>query len=135
MNKNKILAACVLSGALLTVPTAQAESYMKGFSNKVSQGLANIAFGFAELPKNVINISDDQNIFVGMTWGVIRGTAQGVTRTLIGGAELLTSPIPTSDYASPAYVWDRFSEDSRYFGLHYPGYWTTYGPLDDGDDD
>lgn len=135
MNKNKILAACVLSGALFTVPAAQAESYMTGFSNKVSQGLANIAFGFAELPKNVINISDDQNIFVGMTWGIIRGTVQGVTRTLIGGAELLTSPIPTSDYASPAYVWDRFSEDSRYFGLHYPGYWTTYGPLDDGDDD
>lgn len=133
MNKNKILAACALSGVLMAAPAAHAESYLTGFSNKISQGLANIAFGFVELPKNVINISDDQNIFVGMTWGIIRGTAHGVTRTLIGGAELLTSPIPTSDYASPAYVWDRFSEDSRYFGLHYPGYWTTYGPLDDGE--
>lgn len=133
MNKNKILAACVLSGALMTAPTAHAESYIQGFSNKVSQGLANIAFGFVEIPKNVINISSEQNIFVGMTWGLLRGVGHTVGRTLVGTAELVTSPIPTSEFAAPAYVWDRFSEDSRYFGLHYPGYWTTYGPLDDGE--
>lgn len=132
MNKNKILAACVLSGALMTVPTAHAESYVTGFSNKISQGFANIAFGFIEIPKNVVNISSEQNIFVGMSWGLLRGVAHTVGRTLVGTAELVTSPIPTSEFAAPAYVWDRFSEDSRYFGLHYPGYWTTYGPLDDG---
>ncbi|MDD2758703.1 MAG: exosortase system-associated protein, TIGR04073 family [Methylomonas sp.] len=134
MIKNKILAACVLSGALIAAPTAQAESYIKGFSDKVSQGLANIAFGFVEIPKNVINISSEQNIFVGMTWGILRGVGHTVGRTLVGTAELVTSPIPTKEFAAPAYVWDRFSEDSRYFGLHYPGYWTTYGPLDDGDE-
>ncbi|MCK9605483.1 MAG: exosortase system-associated protein, TIGR04073 family [Methylomonas sp.] len=133
MNKNKILAACVLSGALMAAPTAHAESYIQGFSNKVSQGFANIAFGFVEIPKNVINISSEQNIFVGMTWGLLRGVGHTVGRTLVGTAELVTSPIPTSEFAAPAYVWDRFSEDSRYFGLHYPGYWTTYGPLDDGE--
>ncbi len=133
MNKNKILTACVLSGALMTAPTAQAESYWSGFSNKVSQGFGNIAFGFVEIPKNVINITDEQNIFVGLTWGVLRGAAHGVSRTLVGATELLSSPIPSSEFAAPAYVWERFSEDSRYFGLHYPGYWTTYGPLDDGE--
>jgi len=133
MNKNKILAACVLSGALMSVPTVQAETYLQGFGNKVSQGLANIAFGIVELPKNVVNISNDQNIFVGMTWGILRGAGHTVGRTLVGVGELVTSPIPTKEFAAPAYVWDRFSEDSRYFGLHYPGYWTTYGPLDDGE--
>ena len=135
MKKRNILIACALSGAALTTPTAHAESYITGFSNKVSEGLANIAFGFVEIPKNVINVSNDHNIFVGMTWGLLRGTVHGVSRTLVGTAELVTSPIPTSEFAAPAYVWDRFSEDSRYFGLHYPGYWTTYGPLDDGDND
>lgn len=135
MNKNKILAACVLSGALMAAPTAHAETYMQGFSNKVSQGLANIAFGFVEIPKNVINISNQHNVFVGMTWGLLRGVGHTVGRTLVGTAELVTSPIPTKEFAAPAYVWDRYSEDSRYFGLHYPGYWTIYGPLDDGDDD
>lgn len=133
MSKNKILAACVLTCTLMMTSTVQAESYLTGFTNKISQGLANIAFGFIEIPKNIINITNDQNIFVGMTWGVVRGVVHGVSRTLVGGAEFITSPIPTSEFASPAYVWDRFSEDSRYFGLHYPGYWTNYGPLDDGE--
>ena len=132
MNKNKILAACVLTSALMTAPSVQAEGYFKTFGDKVSQGLGNMAFGFIEIPKNVINISDEQNIFVGMTWGVLRGVAHGVGRTLVGATEFISAPIPTGEFAAPAYVWDRFSEDSRYFGLHYPGYWTTYGPLDNG---
>ncbi len=130
MNKNKILTACMLTCALMMTSPAKAESY---FFDKLSQGAANITFGFIELPKNVINITNDQNILVGLTWGLIRGIIQGVSRTLVGGVEVITSPIPTAEFASPAYVWDRFSEDSRYFGLHYPGYWTKYGPLDNGE--
>ncbi|MER0204093.1 MAG: exosortase system-associated protein, TIGR04073 family [Nitrosomonas sp.] len=130
MSKNKILAACILTCALMMTSTAKAESY---FIDKLSQGMANIAFGFIEIPKNVINITSDQNIFLGLTWGVIRGIVHGVSRTLVGGVEVITSPVPSGEFASPAYVWNRFSEDSRYFGLHYPGYWTSYGPLDDGE--
>ena len=69
----------------------------------------------------------------GLTLGVVRGVFHTVTRTLVGGAELLTSPIPTDDYVAPGYVWERFSEDTRYFGLHYPLYWTTFGTLDEGE--
>lgn len=128
MNIDKILVTCVLACTLMMTSTAQADD----FPNKINRGLANIIFGFIEVPKNVINITNHQNIFVGVTVGFIRGVVHGVSRTVIGGIELLTSPIPTSEFAAPAYVWDRFSEDSRYFGLHYPGYWTVYGPLDDG---
>ncbi|MDZ4152218.1 exosortase system-associated protein, TIGR04073 family, partial [Methylicorpusculum sp.] len=92
----------------------------------------NIGTGFIEIPKNIVNISHEHNVFVGLTWGTLRGVGHAVSRTLIGGAEQLTSPIPTDDYISPPYVWERFSEDTRYFGLHYPGYWTHYGPLDHG---
>ena len=130
MSKNKILTACILTCFFMMTSPVKAESY---FIDKLSQGAANIAFGFIEIPKNIINITNDQNILVGLTWGLIRGIIQGVSRTLVGGVEVITSPIPTSEFASPAYVWDRFREDSRYFGLHYPGYWTNYGPLDDGE--
>lgn len=130
MSKNKILTACILTCFFMMTSPVKAESY---FIDKLSQGAANIAFGFIEVPKNIINITNDQNILVGLTWGLIRGIIQGVSRTLVGGVEVITSPIPTNEFASPAYVWDRFSEDSRYFGLHYPGYWTNYGPLDDGE--
>ncbi|MDP3332950.1 MAG: exosortase system-associated protein, TIGR04073 family [Methylococcaceae bacterium] len=134
MNKNKLITACVLSGAILASFSVNAEekTYLQGFSSKINQGFFNIGTGFIEIPKNIVNISHEQNIFVGLTWGTLRGVGHAVSRTLVGGAELLTSPLPTDDYITPPYVWERFSEDTRYFGLHYPGYWTHYGPLDHG---
>jgi putative exosortase-associated protein (TIGR04073 family) len=136
MNNKNLFTACVLCSALLSTGSAYAESehsYLSGFGSKVGQGLANTATGFIEIPKNIINISHEQNIFVGMSWGLLRGVMQAVSRTTVGAAELITAPIPTSDFITPPYVWNRFSEDSRYFGLHMPGFWTTYGPLDDGE--
>lgn len=138
MNKKNLFTVGVLAGALLTGPSAYADEhrqdYLSRFSSKVSQGFFNTTTGFIEVPKNIINISHDQNIFVGFTWGLLRGAVHAVSRSLVGVGELVTSPIPTDDYITPPYVWDRFSEDTRYFGLHYPGFWTSYGPLDDGDD-
>ncbi|MDP1770700.1 MAG: exosortase system-associated protein, TIGR04073 family [Methylobacter sp.] len=136
MNKKNLFTACVLCSALLSTGSAYAEheqSYISGVGSKLGQGFANITTGFVEIPKNMVNISHDQNVFVGLTWGLLRGVLQTVSRTTVGAAELITSPIPTKDFITPPYIWDRFSEDSRYFGLHMPGFWTTYGPLDDGE--
>ncbi len=135
MNKKNLFTACVLCSALLSTGSALADEqgYLSGVGSKFSQGLANTATGFIELPKNIINISHEQNVFVGLSWGVLRGVFETVSRTTVGAAELITSPIPTGAFITPNYVWHRFSEDSRYFGLHLPGYWTSYGPLDDGE--
>lgn len=137
MNKKDLFTTCILISALFSGGSSYADehNYLSDFSSKLSQGLSNTATGFIEVPKNIINISHDQNIFVGVTWGTLRGILQAVSRTTVGVAELITSPIPTEDYMTPPYVWDRFSEDTRYFGLHMPGFWTTYGPLDDGNDE
>ena len=136
MNKKNLFTACILCSALLSTGSAYAEherGYLAGVGCKFSQGLANIATGFIEIPKNIVNISHDQNIFVGLTWGTLRGVLETVARTTVGAAELITAPIPTSAFITPPFVWNRFSEDSRYFGLHMPGFWTSYGPLDDGE--
>ncbi len=109
------------------------QSWGARFVDKASHGLANMTGGVVEIPKNVTNITSDSNIFAGMTVGLIRGVFHTVTRTVVGVAEFITSPIPTENYVAPGYVWERFSEDTRYFGLHFPGYWTHYGPLDDGE--
>lgn len=135
MNNNNILTTCLLAGVLLTSTAQAAEppSYLSGFTSKVTQGFSNLAGGVVELPKNIVNISSDQNILVGMSWGVLRGLAHTIDRTLIGAVQFISSPIPSSEFISPAYPWERFSEDTRYFGLHLPGYWTHYGPMDDGE--
>lgn len=138
MNNKHLFTVGLLMALLSTGPIAHAEEdgkpcYLAAFTSKATQGFFNTATGFIEIPKNIINIGSDQNVFVGFSWGLLRGTAHAVSRSLVGVAELITSPIPTDDYITPPYVWERFSEDTRYFGLHYPGFWTTYGPLDDGD--
>lgn len=112
----------------------QDQSWGSRFVSKASHGLANIATGAVELPKNIGNVTSDSNIFAGLTVGLVRGVFHTVTRTVVGAAELLTSPIPTDDYVTPGYVWERYSEDTRYFGLHYPLYWTTFGTLDEGEE-
>jgi putative exosortase-associated protein (TIGR04073 family) len=135
MNKKNLFTACVLCSALLSTGSAYAgeRSYLSGVGSKLGQGFANISTGVVEIPKNIANISHEHNAFVGMTWGLLRGVMETVGRTTVGAAELITSPIPTKDFITPPYVWDRFSEDTRYFGRHLPGFWTTYGPLDDGE--
>jgi putative exosortase-associated protein (TIGR04073 family) len=135
MRKKKLFIACVLStSALFSIGSVNAEEhdYLSCLTSKLTQGFFNTTTGFIELPKNIINISHDENIFVGLTWGVVRGVIHSVSRTVVGATELITAPIPTQDYITPPYVWDRFSEDTRYFGIHMPGFWTTYGPLDNG---
>lgn len=134
MNKNKLSVAVILSCSLLVSQPANADSQncLSCFTSKVSQGVANMVTGFIEIPKNIINISHDQDVFVGITWGTLRGVIHTVGRTLVGGAELITSPIATEELMSPSYVWERFSEDTRYFDLNLPGYWVSYGPLDNG---
>ena len=127
-----VLVALVTALALPGTSRADDESYGKQLLTKAGHGFGNMALGWYELPKNMVNISSDANFLCGITWGVIRGAVHAIGRTGLGAAELLTSPIPTGEYVTPALVWDRRSEDTRYFGLHLPGEWTHFGPLDDG---
>ena len=103
------------------------DGYGEHFQNKLGHGFANMTMGFIEIPKNIINISDDSGFLVGVSLGTLRGILQGVSRTLIGVADLLSSPFPTNDYVAPGLPWERFTEDTRYFKIAYPGYWTSFG--------
>jgi len=114
------------------VPSRAEDGYGKRFLDKAGHGVSNLLLGWSEIPKNMINISSDTNFLSGITWGLVRGVVHGVGRTVVGAGELISSPIPTNEYVTPAFVWDRLSEDTRYFGVHLPGEWTHFGPLDDG---
>lgn len=126
-----------LMAALTFGAQARADSsdgYGASFPDKLAVGFANMTMGMLELPKNVINHSSDSNILVGISLGTLRGSLHGVARTLFGVADALTSPFTTSDFVSPGYPWERFSEDTRYFKTAFPLHWTTFGPLDEGEE-
>ena len=129
----KALGPLVLALALIGPAGANAEeSYGRQFIDKLQHGVGNVALGWQELPKNVRNIGAQSGFLCGATYGVLRGAFHVVGRTVIGATEVITSPIPTKEFVTPAYIWERPSEDTRYFGLHLPGPWTKFGPLDDG---
>ena len=128
-NKKASLATALVILFTFSMP-CQAENsdgYGQHFQDKLGHGFANMATGFIEIPKNILNITDDSGFLVGITLGPVRGVIHGVSRTLVGVADFLTSPFPTNDYVSPGLPWERFTEDTRYFKLSYPGYWTSFG--------
>ena len=128
----KVLGPVALALALTRRGAGAEESYGKRFLAKMQHGLGNMALGWNEVGKNALNIGSQHGFACGLTYGVLRGAVHAVGRTVVGAAEFITSPIPSKDYVTPPYIWDRPSEDTRYFGLHLPGEWTRFGPVDDG---
>ena len=70
--------------------------------HKLGRGATNILTGWLEIPKNFSQGKEEENPFVGMLWGVVKGTGLGLTRMVVGAYETVTFPIPyPAAYASP----------------------------------
>ncbi len=96
-------------------PVAMADDgYGTQVTNKLGRGLANAATGWIELPKNVVNTSNNSNVAVGITWGIVKGALYTVGRTVIGAVELVTFFIPSDTFAHPGYVWNDFDQDTTF---------------------
>jgi putative exosortase-associated protein (TIGR04073 family) len=98
------------------VPAVQAEDYGTTTTLKLGSGLSNLAMGWLEIPKNMINTSNQTNVLFGISGGLLKGLLHTAGRTLTGAADFLTFPVPTQPIAHPEFVWQKFSEE------------TTYGP-------
>jgi|LakWasMet26_LOW6_FD_contig_21_154007_length_497_multi_3_in_0_out_0_1 putative exosortase-associated protein (TIGR04073 family) len=137
---NHILVSLLMTGFLMTVPYAKAadqpDSYMTGSSKatrfvqtnhtetygetvgrKLTSSLANLTTSTLEIPKTIINISNQSNVAWGFGGGVIEGTINTIGRIGVGILDLITAPLPTKPIVYPLYVWDDF--DAK----------TTYGPV------
>ncbi|MCH7504438.1 exosortase system-associated protein, TIGR04073 family [PVC group bacterium] len=94
--------------------TAQ-DAWAQNAGSKLLRGVANIATGWIEIPKQMYQTSVDHNPLLGLTWGTVKGVGYGVGRTLVGVYDTVTFPIPIpSDYepvVEPEYV---FSPESDY---------------------
>lgn len=93
---------------------AEAPTYGEQFAEKAGTGFTNLLTGWIEIPKNVINVTNESNILWGLTGGVIKGTLHTVARTAAGAFDFITSPIPTKPLVRPAFVWENFTVDTTY---------------------
>jgi len=90
------------------------QSYGSQVGEKALNGFTNMTTAIIELPKNIINSSNDAGLFLGLPGGLIKGIINTVSRTLVGVTDLITAPIPTKPIAMPAYAWDKFDIDTSY---------------------
>jgi putative exosortase-associated protein (TIGR04073 family) len=100
-----------------TISTLQNQapcSYGQKVSEKGLRVLTNLDFGLLEIPKNIINVTNDSNIFFGFTGGLAKGIIHTLGRMGTGVADLISLPIPTKPIAYPLNPWDDFEQDTRY---------------------
>ena len=105
----KGLIACL---AVLMIFSLATTCFAQDMGKKLTRGLANILTGWVELPKNIYDTSVEDNIFSGLTVGLVKGAGMAVVRTGAGVYETITFPFPIpEDYApvlEPEFV---FSEE------------------------
>lgn len=121
---NKISLAVLLFGIMLS-PLVDAressqqieQSYGSYIGTKLGTGLANMATGWIEIPKNTINLTNQADyVFFGFIGGMIKGTLHTVGRTMTGVLDVITFPLPTKPMIRSGLVWNNFGAN------------TTYGP-------
>ena len=111
------IAAVLVTGWLLLSSSAQAnppESYGESVGRKLGSSLANMTTGALEIPKTMVNTTNDSNVVYGILGGAIKGVVNTGGRLAVGVLDLITAPIPTQAIVYPVVVWDDFSAETRY---------------------
>lgn len=90
------------------------QSYGDKVGEKALNGLANMGTAILEIPKNIINTTNDSNIAYGVIGGLTKGILNTVGRLVTGATDLITAPIPTDPIVHPKYIWDDYDKDTTY---------------------
>ena len=116
---NRIFVFLFFTGLLMGyTPLTWAEScYGSKIVNKGVNAFANLTTSFLEIPKNMINTTNQSNFIYGIGGGFIKGAMNFFGRTGVGVVDLVTLPIPTRPIAQPAYIWDNFDVDTSYWPI------------------
>ena len=94
--------------------TAPAEAALPGWAygagDKLTRGVMGLLTGWLELPNQIVDVSRQQHVLVGMTWGVLKGAGKGLLREAVGVYETVSCAVPVpANYApmlSPVYAFE-----------------------------
>jgi putative exosortase-associated protein (TIGR04073 family) len=96
--KYKGLIIAIVMVMVLAVATS---SYAQDPAKKLGRGLANILTGWIELPKNIYDVSVEDNPLAGLTIGLAKGVGMTIVRTGAGIYEVVTFPFPIPEDYGP----------------------------------
>ncbi len=106
-------------------PPPASDNYGDTIRLKLASGIANMATGFVEVPKNMINTANNTTtygsafdrggyVLWGITGGGLKGAMHMLGRTLAGLFDFATFYIPTKPTTNPPFVWQNFYSDTQY---------------------
>jgi putative exosortase-associated protein (TIGR04073 family) len=81
---------------------------------KLGSALSNIALCWVEVPKTVLATTNQVNLALGLSGGVVKGILHTMGRVLTGVVDLLSFPLPTQPIAEPQFVWQDFDVETHY---------------------
>lgn len=90
------------------------DSYFNNSGERFVSGIANVATGWVELPKNIALTGQRDGPIYGITVGLATGLMHTVGRTLVGGLDAATFWLPLKPSVNPPYVWEDFSRETSY---------------------
>jgi putative exosortase-associated protein (TIGR04073 family) len=90
------------------------QSYGNKTAQKAARAFGNLGTAWLEIPKNMINVSNQSNVFYGVVGGMFKGIVHMAGRLGVAVADLITIPLPTQPIAYPIYVWEDFDIDTTY---------------------
>lgn len=114
MKKKAIFLSVVLAMSVSVTQAEEHGTYERGVMQKAGNGFANLTTAPLEIPKNIINTTNESNIIFGVFGGMLKGTVNMMGRMGVGLVDLVTAPIPTQPIIHPVLVWDDFDVDTQY---------------------
>jgi putative exosortase-associated protein (TIGR04073 family) len=92
-----------------TIDNSSPQDVVDGMAAKAGRGIANIATGWLEFPKQIYTTSKEKGTAMGIFLGPLKGLGMTVVRTVAGVGELATFyaayPGFYDPYFDPPYVW------------------------------
>jgi len=92
----------------VTAYAAEAAPRDENAGTKLARGGVNMLAGWLEFPKQIYLVSKQDNAYVGLTYGFVKGIYEGLARTGLGIFETVTCVIPPYDkiFIQPEYVFE-----------------------------
>ncbi|MEE9500136.1 MAG: exosortase system-associated protein, TIGR04073 family [Candidatus Omnitrophota bacterium] len=87
--------------ALLMIFSLTTTCFAQDMGKKLARGFVNIITGWVELPKNIYDASVEDNLFSGLTVGLVKGVGMAIVRTGAGVYETITFPFPIPEDFAP----------------------------------
>ncbi len=106
------LASLILFSMTATAGTAPSQTQTYSWQDKLKRGAINIVTSPVEVARDIHVTTEEKNLLVGWTVGLVKGLGEGVVRFGAGVIDLVTCPFdfPESHKApliDPEYVWQK----------------------------